>query len=112
MEKLGKHWSKDQLVILAFPSREYMWQEYATDEEIQEFVNSKNFPGILMKLGSVKGDEAPEVWKHMRDTTGSGDPSWNFKGKYLVSKTGEVSVPTDLEADIAKLIEEPDVCEN
>ena len=111
MEKLGKRWG-DQLVIMAFPSREYMWQEYSTDEEIQEFAKSKKFPGILMQLGSVKGDTAPEVWKHMRDITGSGDPSWNFKGKYLVSRTGEISVPTDLEADIAKLIEESPVCEN
>ena len=54
----------------------------------------------------MKGDEAPPVWKYLRDITGSSDPSWNFKGKYLVSKTGEVSVPTDLEKDIANLMEE------
>jgi glutathione peroxidase-family protein len=105
MEQLGKRWG-NKLEILAFPSREWMYQEYKTDEEIQAFASSKNFPGRLLKLGNVKGDAAPPVWKYLRDITGSSDPSWNFKGKYLVSKTGEVSVPTDLEEDIAKLMEE------
>ncbi len=59
-----------------------------------------------MKLGNIKGKTAPEVWKFFKDETGASDPIWNFKGKFLVSKTGEVSVPTNLEADIAKLVGE------
>ena len=60
-----------------------------------------------MKLGSVVGDTAPEIWKFMRDSTGAGDPGWNFDSKYLVSKSGAVSVPTkDVEADIEKLLSE------
>jgi len=59
-----------------------------------------------MKLGSVVGDGATDIWKYMRDTTGSSDPSWNFDSKYLVSKTGTVSVPSDVEADIEKLVKE------
>jgi len=60
----------------------------------------------LMKLGKIKGDTAPEVWRFFKDETGAGDPLWNFKGKFLVGKNGEVSVPTDLEADIERLINE------
>jgi len=95
---------------LAFPSQEYGGQEFDTDAEIQAFAASKNFPssngGILMKLGSVKGDTAPELWKHMRDATGSGDPGWNFDSAYLVSKNGAVSVPKNIEADIEALVDE------
>lgn len=84
-------------MIMAFPSREYMYQEYNNDEEIQAFAASRNFPsngvGVLMALGKVKGDAAPDVWKYMREETGSGDPSWNFAGKYLVDREGAVSVP-------------------
>jgi len=100
-EKFG-----DKLVIFGFPSREYGWQEYDTDEAIAEFAEKKNFPGIMMKLGKIKGDSAPEVWKFFKDETGAPDPLWNFKGKFLVSKTGDVSVPTDLEADIERLVNE------
>jgi glutathione peroxidase-family protein len=93
---------------LAFPSREFGSQEFAADEDIQKFAEGKNFPGTLMKLGKVTGDDVPQVWNYMREQTGAKDPTWNFKGKFLVSKTGVVSVPTNLEADIAALMaEEP-----
>ena len=59
-----------------------------------------------MKLGSVVGDTAPELWKFMRDSTGAGDPGWNFDSKYLVSKSDAVSVPKDVEAEIEKLLSE------
>lgn len=92
--------------ILAFPSQEFGRQEYGTDAEIQAFADKKNFPGTLLKLGKVTGDAAPELWKYMKAQTRASDPNWNFRGKFLVSKTGEVSVPTDVEADIEALMKE------
>lgn len=92
--------------ILAFPSQEFGNQEYSTDAEIHSFCEKKNFPGTLLKLGKVKGDKAPQVWKYMKEQTGAADPNWNFKGKFLVSKTGVVSVPTNVEADIEALMNE------
>ncbi|CAB9501986.1 expressed unknown protein [Seminavis robusta] len=86
--------------------REFGSQEFETDAEIQAFAASKNFPGILMKLGHVTGPGASEIWKFFMKSTKSKAPVWNFDGKFLVSKTGAVSLPTDLEADIAKLIQE------
>ena len=105
-EQLGKF--GDDLAILAFPSQEFGGQEFGSDEEIVAFAAKKNFPsnGVVMKLGSVVGDTAPELWKFMRDSTGAGDPGWNFDSKYLVSKSGEVSVPKDVEADIENLLSE------
>jgi len=104
-ESLNERWGK-KLVIFGFPSREFGWQEFDNDEDIEKFSTSKNFSGIMMKLGKIKGDTAPEVWRFFKDETGASDPTWNFKGKFLVSKNGEVSVPTDLEADIERLINE------
>lgn len=91
---------------MAFPSREFGAQEFKTDEEIQSFAHSKNFPGILMKLGKTLGDDASEIWKFFKQETGATDHRWNFRGKFLVSKTGVVSIPKDVEADIAALMEE------
>ena len=91
---------------MAFPSMEFGGQEYDNDEKIRQFAEKKNFPGILMKLGSVTGDGAPEVWKFMKNETGASDPSWNFSSKFLVSKTGEVSVPKNVERDIEALMSE------
>jgi len=95
---------------MAFPSGEFGSQELATDELIQKFAASNGFSGLLMKLGSVTGDDAPEVWKHMRDASGVSDPSWNFDSKFLVSKTGErvisVSSGKQLESEIEALMKE------
>ena len=92
--------------IVAFPSQEFGHQEYGTDDEIQRFADSKNFPGTVLRLGRVTGNDAPELWKYMRERTGASDPTWNFKGKFLVSKTGQVSIPKDVEADIEALMNE------
>lgn len=118
MEKLGQRWGgggsggggSDQspLVILGFPTREFGGQEFTTDAKIAEFAASQNFPGILLQLGKVKGPEAPAVWKYMQSATGAANPTWNFRGKFLVSKTGVVSTTTaeTVEDDIAALMEE------
>jgi len=104
-KQLDERWG-DNLVIMAFPSREFGSQEYDNDEKIQKFAAGKGFPGVLAKLGNVLGDEAPEVWKHMKEESGASDPTWNFNGKFLVSKTGVVSVPKNVEKDIEALMHE------
>ena len=67
---------------MAFPTREFGGQEFKTDEEIQAFAAKKNFPGVLMKLGKVQGNEASEVWKFFKQETGAADPGWNLKASF------------------------------
>jgi len=93
-------------VIMAFPSREFGSQEFDSDKQIAEFAKSKNFPGILMKLGKVKGSSAPDIWKYMKRHTNAPDPAWNFNGKFLVSKNGKVSITKKVEKDIEVLMAE------
>jgi len=116
-ESLGTKYNADELLILAFPSQEFGGQEFGTDTEISSFAASKNFPfakegggvGVLMKLGSVKGDTASAIWKYMREnnfSNNSKDPRWNFSAQYLVSKSGKVSIPKNVEQEIAALTAE------
>jgi glutathione peroxidase len=88
MKQLGERWG-DQLVILAFPSREFGAQEFQKDEDIQKFAEQHEFPGVLLKLGKVKGPEVPEVWQFFKMQTAAADPTWNFNGKFLVNKEGQ-----------------------
>ena len=75
------------------------------DEEIRKFAEKQGFPGTLMKLGNIIGDDAPEVWKYLKSATGAKDPTWNFRGKFLVDKEGNVSVPKgNVEAEIESLM--------
>mmetsp|Transcript_9519 Transcript_9519/g.11127 ORF Transcript_9519/g.11127 Transcript_9519/m.11127 type:complete len:99 (+) Transcript_9519:386-682(+) len=82
---------------MAFPSREFGAQEFDSNEKIQEFAAGKNFPtegvGVLLALGKVKGDDASEVWRYMKEQSGAKEPTWNFDGKFLVDKSGVISVP-------------------
>ena len=99
------------LRMLAFPSQEFGGQEYKTAEEVVSFANAKGFPpspgGEVMSIGEIKGANARESWRFFYHETGATEPTWNFKGKFLVSKTGKVVVPgNDLEGDIRKLLEE------
>ena len=112
-EALGKKYSSKELTILAFPSQEFGNQEFGTNQEISSFARKKNFPfesvGVLLTLGSVKGTTASTIWKYMRDnnvSNNSKDPSWNFSTSYLVSKSGKVSIPTNVEKDIEILMKE------
>lgn len=108
MAALGAKHSSDELVIIGFPSREFGQQEFETDAEIQDFADSKNFKGHLVKLGHVTGPGASEIWKFFMRATRSREPNWNFAGKFLVSKSGRVVLPTNgansLEEDIARLL--------
>lgn len=96
------------MVILAFPSREFANEEFLTNEEIQAFGHSQQFPGIFLALGHVTGPMASNLWKFFLAATGAPEPTWNFDSKFVVSKTGVVSVanPHNLEATIATLMTE------
>ena len=65
---------------------EFGRQEYQTDAEIRQFAEKQDFPGTLMKLGNILGDDAPVVWKFFKESTGAKDPTWNFKGKCVSFK--------------------------
>jgi glutathione peroxidase len=100
----------EKLAILAFPSDEFGGQELPTDAEVARFAYERaNFPeppaGYLLAKGRVNGDDARAAWKLLKEASGAPDPTWNFKGKFLVSPDGAVTVPgRDLAADIEALL--------
>lgn len=60
--------------------------------------------GNLFSVGNVKAKAARPVWSFLYKATGTSSPSWNFKGKYLVDRTGKVRVPSNLEAEIKEML--------
>jgi len=60
-----------------------------------------------MSIGDVKGSTARPSWKFFYEQTKVAEPTWNFKGKFLVSKTGAVTAVDsgNLESEINKLTE-------
>jgi len=91
-------WTKYQdsgLVVLGFPSNDFMWQEPGTNKEIREFCSSKfhvTFP--MFEKIDVKGKDQIPLYAYLtaQETkpTGKGSISWNFE-KFLIGKDGKVA---------------------
>lgn len=93
LEKLYQQ-NKDKLVILAFPSNDFLWQEPDSNKKIKTFCTTKfnvSFP--LFSKSSVKGKNKNSIYQWLTDPKKNGwsssKPSWNFN-KYLLDKKGNL----------------------
>ena len=87
LQKLYAKYDNEDFVILGFPSRDFMFQEYNSEDKVKEFCESTygvSFP--LFATSSVKGSKANNFYKDLNKITGK-SPSWNFT-KILISKNG------------------------
>lgn len=80
---------KDQgLVVIGFPSADFMKQEFESGKQIAEFCQNTygvKFP--MMAKTRVSGDEANPLFAELIKTSGT-RPKWNFY-KYLISRDGK-----------------------
>jgi glutathione peroxidase len=89
LEKVYKNYQSQGLVVLGFPSGDFMDQEFDDEHEIQKFCKANygvSFP--MFGKTSVKGDQANPLFKTLTAKTGEA-PGWNFN-KYLVGRDGKV----------------------
>ena len=80
------------LELAIFPSGEFGNQELGSDAEIVEFAKGKGFEGIIFTKGPCN---SRPVFQTLQALSGGPEIGWNFKGLYVVSKTGEVSEVKD-----------------
>ena len=89
LEKLHQQYGDDGLVVLGFPSNDFMGQEPGTEAEIQEFCRltySIKFP-MFEKVTVKKGDAHP-FYDQLAAAAGT-YPTWNFH-KYLIGRDGQM----------------------
>nr|MBS0037493.1 glutathione peroxidase [Saprospiraceae bacterium] len=94
LQKLYDLHREEGLVVLGFPSNDFMGQEPGTDAEILEFCDSNygvTFP-LFSKI-TVKGDEVHPLYQYLTREQYNGkadsEVAWNFQ-KYLISREGEL----------------------
>lgn len=88
LEKLYRQKQEEGLVVLGFPSNDFMGQEPLSNDQIAEFCSSNyavTFP--MYQKTSVTGDDAHPLFAEMNEAVGA--PSWNFN-KYLIDRDGHV----------------------
>lgn len=91
LEELNQKYGNN-LVIIGFPSNDFMNQDPGTNEEIKAFCEENyGVTFLMMDKSSVKGKDKNEVYKWLTDKSKNGwneaEPSWNFN-KYLIDKKG------------------------
>jgi glutathione peroxidase len=89
LEKLYDEYGDAGLVVLGFPSNDFMGQEPGTEEQIEEFCRltyGVEFP--MFEKTIVKGDDAHPFYRQLADASGT-YPTWNFH-KYLIGRNGEL----------------------
>lgn len=85
---------KEGVALLLFPCAQFGGQEFKTDAEIKAFVEKQGLGGkpnvhVLAK-GDVTGPKMQTAWKFMKEATNAPDPGWNFEGKFVIGKTGDI----------------------
>jgi glutathione peroxidase len=89
LESLYKEFGADGLVVLGFPSNDFMGQEPGTEEQIQEFCRltyKVKFP--MFEKVSVKKKNAHPFFAALAAEAGT-YPTWNFH-KYLIGRDGKL----------------------
>ena len=89
LEKLFEEYGDQGLVVLGFPSNDFMGQEPGSEEEIAEFCRltyGVKFP-MFEKITVKEGDAHP-FYAALAADAGT-YPTWNFH-KYLIGRNGEL----------------------
>ena len=89
LEKLYQEYGERGLVVLGFPSNDFLGQEPGTEEQIQEFCRltyKVQFP--MFEKVSVKQGDAHPFFDNLAAAAGT-YPTWNFH-KYLIGRDGRL----------------------
>jgi glutathione peroxidase len=89
LEKLYEQYGERGLVVLGFPSNDFMGQEPGTEEQIKEFCRltyGVEFP--MFEKTSVREGDAHPFFAELAEAAGT-YPTWNFH-KYLIGRDGKV----------------------
>jgi len=89
LEELYAEYQDQGLVVLGFPSNDFMGQEPGTEAEIQEFCRlTYNVKFPMFEKTSVKSDDAHPFFVKLAESSGT-YPRWNFH-KFLIGRDGEL----------------------
>jgi len=110
LEALYKRYAEQGLVVLGFPSNDFL-QEKSSNAEIADFCQNTfgvRFP--MFAKSHVKGKDAHAFYQALAQAADGTQPRWNFH-KYLIGRTGELvanygSRTTPEDAELVRTIEQ------
>jgi glutathione peroxidase len=88
LEELHRNYSDRGLLVVAFPSNDFLNQEPGEESDIQDFCETNyNVTFPLFAKTHVIGESTSPLYQQLAEA--AGPPRWNFY-KYLVNRQGEV----------------------
>ena len=89
LEELSRTYSDDDFVVLGFPSRNFLYQEFDEEQKVEEFCKTNyDISFLLFSLTNVGAANTHPFYKKLFLATKE-RPRWNFH-KYLITKDGTV----------------------
>jgi len=107
--RLSEYRSSGLLEIVIAPCNQFGFQEPGDAVAISKFAAKNKFDGIILSKADVNGDLTRPAFRYLKQMTNRQIVGWNFDGKFLVDRSGQVHVPSsggDVVADVVALIEE------
>ena len=89
LEKLYQQYAESGLVVLGFPSNDFLGQEPGTEDQIKDFCRltyGVQFP--MFEKTAVKEKNAHPFYHSLAEAAGT-YPTWNFH-KYLIGRDGQL----------------------
>lgn len=89
LEELYRKYASEGFVVLGFPSRNFLYQEFDEESQVEEFCKSQfdvTFP--LFSITNVTAANTHPFFEKLFEETKE-RPRWNFH-KYLISSNGQV----------------------
>lgn len=105
--KLLKQLANDfpDVALLALPSAQFGNQEAKTSGEIIAFAKDHGPESLIVcDKQNVNGEDARPIYKFIKSVIPAFKPTWNFRGKFLISKDGQVQQTEDPVKDIPPLL--------
>jgi len=103
----------EDLLILAFPCNQFLFQESRNTKSICAFAQKRGFKGTVFEKIKVNGTGTSHVFRWLKKQQNVKRVQWNF-GKFLVDKSGRVrgyytphTRPMAFKDAIKSLLEEP-----
>ena len=93
LQELYEKYGRDGLVVLGFPSGQFLKQEFGTNTEIMNFCRANygvSFP--MYSKTKVKGKNKTPLFKYLIENSPNRNNKrvkWNFE-KFLVNRNGEI----------------------
>ena len=89
LEDMYREYGSENFMVLAFPSRDFLYQEFSDEEAVEEFCSTNyeiTFP--MFSITKVNASRTHPFYEKLFKATNE-RPRWNFH-KYLIKKDGSV----------------------